>query len=216
MINNSCPIVHSCPTVRKYADCSKCVEEQNVFHKECLKKNAMLTSSTLDRECESQVSTIKDSGDRTQFATGAVRDMRENKGRCDLMPLHVISTYMKNIDDKKGIIVELIADFMDDPKNTTPLYMTIAHFANMAFDESCCTMFLEVAKHFEDGAKKYGENNWRKGIPYKCYIDSALRHYFKWARGDKDEPHDRAFVWNLMCCIWEVDYHKTVNKPKEK
>jgi hypothetical protein len=27
----------------------------------------------------------------------------------------------------------------------------------------------------------------------------------KWRRGDKDEPHDRAFVWNLMCCIWEVD-----------
>jgi hypothetical protein len=69
-------------------------------------------------------------------------------------------------------------------------------------------MFLEVAKHFEEGAKKYGENNWQKGIPAKCYIDSAVRHYLKWLRGDKDEPHDRAFVWNLMCCIWEVDYHK--------
>ena len=33
------------------------------------------------------IPTIKDSGDRTEFATGAVRDMREGKGRCDLMPL---------------------------------------------------------------------------------------------------------------------------------
>lgn len=35
---------------------------------------------------------IKDSGDRTEFETGAVRDMREGKGRCDLMPLDVVAT----------------------------------------------------------------------------------------------------------------------------
>jgi hypothetical protein len=69
-------------------------------------------------------------------------------------------------------------------------------------------MFLEVAKHFEEGAKKYGPDNWKRGIPVWCYIDSAVRHYMKWCRGDNDEPHDRAFVWNLMCCIWEVDYRE--------
>lgn len=30
---------------------------------------------------------IKDSGERTQFATGAVRDMHEGKGRFDLLPM---------------------------------------------------------------------------------------------------------------------------------
>jgi hypothetical protein len=40
-----------------------------------------------------------------------------------------------------------------------------------------------------------------------CYLDSAIRHYLKYRRGDQDEPHGRAFVWNVMCCIWEVDYH---------
>ena len=68
-------------------------------------------------------------------------------------------------------------------------------------------MLLEVAKHFENGAKKYGDNNWQKGIPAMCYIDSALRHYFKSKRGDQDEPHELAFIWNLMCCVWEVDHH---------
>ena len=34
---------------------------------------------------------ILDSGDRTQFESGAVRDMREGKGRCDLMPLEVVT-----------------------------------------------------------------------------------------------------------------------------
>ena len=34
--------------------------------------------------------TIKDSGDRTEFSTGAVRDMHEGKGRFDLLPMCVL------------------------------------------------------------------------------------------------------------------------------
>ena len=85
-------------------------------------------------------------------------------------------------------------------------FMALDFFAKQNYDDEH-TMFLEVAKHFEAGAIKYGENNWQKGLPVNCYIDSALRHYLKFCRGDVDEPHDRAFVWNVMCCIWEVDYH---------
>lgn len=32
---------------------------------------------------------IQDSGQRREFATGAVRDIQEGKGRCDLLPLDV-------------------------------------------------------------------------------------------------------------------------------
>lgn len=34
---------------------------------------------------------ILDSGTRREFDTGAVRDMAEGKGRCDLMPLGVVA-----------------------------------------------------------------------------------------------------------------------------
>lgn len=150
---------------------------------------------------------ILDSGDRTQFESGAVRDMREGKGRCDLAPVAVAARvfsdpvlapreYDVNLDD--------ISKFQNTNK-TCYLYYVLRRFALRHFG-SFETMLLEVAKHFEEGAKKYGENNWQKGIPTKCYIDSAIRHYLKWRRGDNDEPHDRAFCWNLMCCIWEVDY----------
>jgi hypothetical protein len=152
---------------------------------------------------------IKDSGDRTQFESGAVRDMREGKGRCDLSPLRVVARvfcdpilgpkeYDQNLED--------ISKFQTTG-STNYLYYVLRRFAIREFG-NYETMLLEVAKHFEEGAKKYGESNWQKGIPVHCYIDSAVRHYLKWLRGDKDEPHDRAFVWNLMCCIWEVDYHK--------
>lgn len=34
---------------------------------------------------------IKDSGNRTEFDTGAVRDIQEGKGRCDLLPMDAIA-----------------------------------------------------------------------------------------------------------------------------
>ena len=44
------------------------------------------------------------------------------------------------------------------------------------------------------------------------FIDSAIRHYMKYLRGDKDEPHDRALCWNLMCAIWTCVYHPELNE----
>jgi hypothetical protein len=91
---------------------------------------------------------------------------------------------------------------------TSHLYHALIYFCSIAYNGSIETMLLEVSKHFEEGAKKYGENNWQKGLPVNCYLDSAIRHYLKYRRGDTDEDHARAFCWNVMCCIWEVDFHE--------
>jgi len=104
---------------------------------------------------------IKDSGQRHKFQSGAVRDMQEGKGRCDLLPP---------------------------------------------------TAILRVARHFEEGAKKYGDRNWEKGIPINSFIDSALRHILKFMAGRDDEDHLCAAAWNLLCAMeteerlgWEFD-----------
>lgn len=149
---------------------------------------------------------IKDSGDRTEFSTGAVRDMREGKGRCDLMPLDVVARILAN-----HILVS-IASFQKSGQ-VYYLYDTLKYGAMFGTPED---MFLEVAKHFEEGAKKYGESNWQKGIPVNCYIDSAVRHYLKFLRGDTDERHDRAFVWNILCCIWTVENMPELNNYRKE
>ena len=155
--------------------------------------------------------TIKDSGDRTEFATGAVRDMREGKGRCDLMPLDVMSAFMGEYENNCDPIIGCIYLFQNNNR-AADLYCALNNFCKKAYLGNEQTMFLEVAKHFEEGAKKYGENNWQKGIPTWCYIDSAVRHYLKWLRGDKDEPHDRAFVWNILCCIWTIEHESELKE----
>lgn len=144
---------------------------------------------------------IKDSGDRREYATGAVRDMADGKGRCDLLPLDVAAAMLQD-----GTILRLISEFQRS-EDTRFLYEALDIFRNSCdWDES--TMLLEVAKHMEDGAKKYGERNWEKGLPVDCFVDSAVRHYLKWRRWDEDERHDRAFCWNVMCCIWTI-MHKS-------
>ena len=98
---------------------------------------------------------IKDSGERTEFSTGAVRDMKRGVGRMDLLPWYGI---------------------------------------------------MEVSKHCEEGADKYGEHNVDKGIPLHSLCDSAARHLAKFIAGEIDEDHLRAACWNLL---WALNQRKT-------
>lgn len=153
---------------------------------------------------------ILDSGELTTFEGGAVRsDFNVDgtrKGRCDLLPLSVVYDHLKIHGGDSGKILEYIGAFQKHG-DTNFLHEALRRFVVMHNEwRTAYDMFLDVAKHYEEGAEKYGEDNWRKGLPVKNYVSSAVRHYLKWLRGDKDEPHDRAFVWNLLCCIWEVDY----------
>lgn len=154
---------------------------------------------------------IIDSGNRTEFQTGAVRDIQEGKGRCDLLPFDVVSILWGREfgeDDYAAHFFEEVHLFLRNG-NYVFLAEAVGWFVQQS-DYTCWSdMLIEVSKHFEEGAKKYGEHNWEKGIPVSRYIDSAVRHYLKWLRGDKDEPHDRAVCWNLMCAVWTC-----INKPE--
>ena len=159
---------------------------------------------------ESKFPVILDSGNRREFETGAVRDIQEGKGRCDLLPLDVVGKYL---DD--GILM-LISEFQKYGR-VDHLYDVLWAFAPHWGDrdklgEANSTMLLEVAKHYEEGCNKYGARNWEKGIPVRCYIDSGVRHYLKFLRGDTDEPHDRAFVWNMLGAIWTCKHKPELNE----
>lgn len=150
---------------------------------------------------------IKDSGERTAYDTGAVRDMKKGKGRCDLLPLDIISDLLRDEQNNPDMILAAM--------NKKDIRGALTLFAVKCYNGNMYTMILEVSKHFQNGAEKYGEYNWQKGIPLWSYKDSAIRHYLKWLRGDTDEPHDRAFVWNCLCYMW-TEKHITVDVSELK
>jgi hypothetical protein len=112
----------------------------------------------------SETELIPDSGARSEFSTGAVRDAMQGKGMPSLMP-----------------IIALHA----------------------------------VSKRFEDGAVKYGANNWQKGIPLSRYVDSIYRHLWSFMQGCDKEDHGAAIIWNAMCLIQTNEWIKEGRLPIE-
>jgi hypothetical protein len=107
--------------------------------------------------------TLPDSGKRSEFDTGAVRDAMEGKGMPSLLPIDALRA---------------------------------------------------ASKRFEDGANKYGRDNWTKGIPLSRYIDSLYRHLWQFIEGDESEDHAGAIVWNAMCLVQTEKWIKNGKLPK--
>jgi hypothetical protein len=88
---------------------------------------------------------------------------------------------------------------------------------------------LRLAKHYEEGSKKYGDRNWERGQPISVLIDSGMRHLLKYMDGRMDEDHLTAAVWNLIGAMWMEEkipelqdlpsrvsgYRKNLNKKDE-
>lgn len=56
------------------------------------------------------------------------------------------------------------------------------------------------AEHLTKGAKKYGRRNWQLANSeeeYERFRASAARHFRQWLRGDDDEDHFAATVFNM-------------------
>lgn len=151
------------------------------------------------------MSNLVDSGARTTFETGAMREIVEEKGRCDLLPLDIVSNLLA-----EDPILASISDYIASGQQQH-LYSAMIMFINEDMKCDMYTAMLELAKHYEDGAKKYAERNWERGLPLHSFIDSAVRHYLKFQRGDNDEHHDRAFLWNLFGVLWTQTHKKEVS-----
>ena len=91
---------------------------------------------------------IKDSGERREFETGAVRDIQEGvKGRCDLMPLDVVAELLND-----AIVGKI--DYFFRTSSILYLYEAINLFCEKQ-KRTLPDMLLEVSIHFSEGAKKY-------------------------------------------------------------
>lgn len=63
-----------------------------------------------------------------------------------------------------------------------------------------------LAIHYTNGGKKYGDNNWQKGMPWSHCLASLMRHVEAYRSGDNSEDHLAAISWNAMSLC---EYEKT-------
>lgn len=69
-------------------------------------------------------------------------------------------------------------------------------------------LLMDLSDWYAAGAAKYGDNNWLRGQPQSAIVGSMLRHLTKLLRGDTDERHDLALVWNAIALQSTLKYHK--------
>lgn len=58
-----------------------------------------------------------------------------------------------------------------------------------------------LAETYGEGAEKYGESNWLKGIPMTNLINHAKDHINQYMSGDRSEDHLAHAAWNLFTAM---------------
>lgn len=79
-------------------------------------------------------------------------------------------------------------------------------------------LFDRWAKHLTAGARRYAKRNWMKAsgqAELDRFRESAARHFRQWLRGDADEDHASACVFNIngaLYCQEKIDAEQHVNE----
>ncbi len=143
----------------------------------------------------------KDSGKREQFASGMKRDTQDGKLRVDLAfdgpALRILFR-----EGPKGDAGLAMCDWYDEalaghsaPDELLRVLRLIA-----AYEGGMGVLIGRYAGVMTRGAVKYTARNWMQAdgqAEADRFISSACRHFLQWYRGDKDEDHAAAVVFNL-------------------
>ena len=128
----------------------------------------MFTTNELERDVAKFIT--KDSGQRQEFETGAVRDVDDGKPKYEEIPLSFLKELALLLPKHEDARVDLV------PVNA----------------------FLRICDLYGRGSKKYFDRNWERGIPLKRMFASILRHVFQYMEGDRSEDHLSAIGWGAL------------------
>jgi len=73
-----------------------------------------------------------------------------------------------------------------------------------------------------DGADRYGDRNWEKGMRWGRPFAACMRHLWAWWRGETTDPDSgRSHLWHALCCVaFLVAYEQRSvgedDRPQEK
>jgi len=190
-------------------------------------------SYTINDIAQNTINTVngyvtQDSGERTTFKTGSMRDTETGKARVDLIyPRFITACSVHALGGVMGKLLDDIQNNLLDKdlfNHRVDLALTandviavefnpnLVGSVNSDYDVIPPQAWLRLGALLGRGAEKYGERNWEKGQPLSRVRSSLLRHYIQWLdqqvlgySPSDGEDHFAAVLFNLM-----VMYHHTV------
>ena len=67
--------------------------------------------------------------------------------------------------------------------------------------EAIYAIMSKYAETLHEGASKYGERNWEKGLPQENLVSHAVHHLIAYVCGDTTEQHFGHLIWNVVTLI---------------
>lgn len=122
--------------------------------------------------------------------------------------------YGSNGDQPKTAV--LAADTKPAECGTTAKFGTGAirsdTFEQLRYDLISPIGLREVARTCAEGAAKYSDFNWERGMPVHDLLNHALAHIFQFLSGDRGEPHLPHAAWNLLAAIHSAELWPQLNE----
>ena len=92
-----------------------------------------------------------------------------------------------------------------------------ADASNVRYDLITPIGLRRLAETCAEGAIKYGEINWQKGIPASQMLNHAIRHLYLWLEGDDCEDHLAHAAWNILgVCHFEEQLPEMIDVPSRQ
>ena len=177
---------------------------------------------------------VQDSGKRQKFNTGSQRDTDEGIGQPHLLPfetmnliesllnhrLHKFDYRTYELESGLKVLINRLYEYGEIRENESLLTLLeateeIIYLITYQEKGHYTEAYRRLAIHYQNGAKKYDKNNWKKGQPISRYYDSAIRHLWKIQAELNDEDHYAALFWNLVAIVQTKQDIKNGHLPKE-
>lgn len=71
-----------------------------------------------------------------------------------------------------------------------------------------------IAQTCAEGAAKYSDFNWEKGMDVPSLLNHAINHVYSYLAGDRTEPHLSHAAWNCMAAIHSEFLWPSLNEGK--
>lgn len=160
-----------------------------------------------------QMSGLADSGERTATVTGALRQPNSpDAGRFDLIPGECVASLPTDVDTDGSFSAAIQDAYMGLSLGDLEHVRGLAAFIIFA---KWGGSLRRLAVHYARGAIKYADRNWEKGLETGRIVDSLLRHADKALRGEMDEDHEAAVVWNAFALDFTLARLRDGTFPKE-
>ncbi|NBV87920.1 MAG: hypothetical protein EBR88_00120 [Betaproteobacteria bacterium] len=83
---------------------------------------------------------------------------------------------------------------------------------NVRYDLITPIGLAAVARACAEGASKYSDYNWERGMPANDLLNHAIRHLYMFLSGDRSEDHLGHSAWGVLAAIHSLEVWPELNE----